>query len=350
VSLRAEDDTVIEKPLQQIECYGEMTENGDGMPLEPRTATARQNSMLTRRTTFGALLLPLICALFLAGCAHTDSSSSPARGNADVAALDGQARAALAAWEPVLAARNGAPFLLKSDPSQVVAPSSGSAGSASDMDGRFKTDWLGGRFASDGPLSGAAPPASAIAWPGGGKATVPVLSAADALRGLQQAAKACDSCNEAPLHIASVTFGTVNAVSSRGQVQVPAWIFGFAGYQTKLAYTAVAPTASVLASDAPTAVSGELHPTQKLTLSSDQKTLTVTFDGAPDTSGPCGSDVSGHAFTSAHAVAVVIVEKMHSGAADCPTFAQRRTVTIGITAPLAGRVVLGLAGMPLPGA
>ena len=71
---------------------------------------------------------------------------------------------------------------------------------------------------------------AAIAWPGGGSTSVPLISQADALHGLQQPiAKACPRCTDAPLRITTVALGFVNAVSSRGPTQIPAWIFSFAG-------------------------------------------------------------------------------------------------------------------------
>ncbi|NUR57754.1 MAG: hypothetical protein HOV87_03485 [Catenulispora sp.] len=326
--------------------------------------------MGNRRIALGTTLLLITLA---AGCATTASSdrrssatgssgtgssdkdssdkdsSQAIGGTTDVAALDQQAKAALAAWEPVLSARAGAPFLLKTgEPSQVVQSASGTG---SDMDLRFKADWIAGRFTARQPLSAASPPAATIAWPGGGTAAVPVISAADALHGLQQPlGKSCDDCTGAPLEVTGAELGTISMMSSRGSVQVPAWIFSLTGYATKLAYPAVAPTASVLAPDAPQGVNGAFNPDQKATVSADQRTLTVTFESSPDTPGPCGSDVAGHVFEAAHVVAVVTVTTKHPGVAAgvCPAIAQERTVTISLTAPLAGRVVLGPAGMPLP--
>ncbi|NUP52001.1 MAG: hypothetical protein HOW97_32475 [Catenulispora sp.] len=249
--------------------------------------------------------------------------------------LDRQAKAALAAWEPVLSARDGRPFLLKGDPSQVVDADAG-------MDARFKVDWLAGRVTAKQPLSAAVPPAATLVWPGGGTAAVPLISAADALYGLQQQiAEPCSSCADPPLSVSGVVLGTVDRMSSRGSVQVPAWIFSFAGYSTELAYLAIAPTAPVNAPDAPKAVNGGIA-SEKVAVSADQRVLTVAFDGA------CGSDVSGHAFEAVHAVAIVIVEVPHPGQDACQVSPRQHAVTIGLATPLAGRTVLGPAGMPLP--
>lgn len=253
-----------------------------------------------------------------------------------MSALDKRAKAALAAWEPVLTARNGTPFLLKSDLSQVVDADSS-------MDARFKVDWLAGRVTADQPLSAAVPPAATIAWPGGGTTAVPLISAADALHGLQQqTAKPCNGCADPPLSVSSVALGTVDGMSSRGQVQLPAWIFSFAGYNTKLAYRAIAPTAPVNPPDVPQAINGGIASQEQAAVSADQRILTVTFDAA------CGSDLSGHAFEAAHAVAVVIVETPHPSRTACAASARQRAVTISLASPLAGRTVLGPAGMPIP--
>jgi len=296
-----------------------------------------------------ALLTVAAALLALSGCAHTgvaDGDGSSFR-PPSAAELDQQARAAVAKWEPILAARGtDEPFLLRIFPSEVVG------GIQDDGDGgagAFKMAWLSGKFTVGAALPSAPTTPATVRWPDGTTSSTPVMSASDTVAALQKdGSTPCQGCSSPALKVIGAEAGTRTVSSSRGPVEVPAWVFSFEGRQTKLARIAIPTDSPLFFPQAPEGTnSGD--PSQKAVVSADGRSVTLTVTAAPDQPGPCGSDLTGHAIEAPHVVALVVVETSHAGGAKvaCPAIGQVRNVTIPLAAPIGKRVVLGQGGVPL---
>jgi hypothetical protein len=79
-------------------------------------------------------------------------------------------------------------------------------------------------------------------------------------------------------------------------------------------------------------------------VSADGLTLTVGVVGAPNTPGPCGADYTASAAESETAVGVAVKGTPHGGTGNCDLVGYFRTVTVHLSAPLGGRVLLNAQG------
>jgi len=74
-------------------------------------------------------------------------------------------------------------------------------------------------------------------------------------------------------------------------------------------------------------------------------TLTLATTGGPETPGPCGEDLSASAAESDNAVAVAIASRFHTPAGEvCTLEGHLRTVTVRLSRPLGGRVLVDAKG------
>jgi hypothetical protein len=282
--------------------------------------------------------LPAIggCDASTTGGSGTSSDGRPA----SAADNDQIAKAALATWEPVVAAHGTKPFLLRTDPTTVIG----------DVDAGFKEAWLTGKIQSSIALPTTAPADATLTWPGRGTTSTHVLSAADALKALQvPMSSVCSGCAvPTPLEITSAAPGTIHVASSLGPVEVPTWVFTFSGHSSKIIRLAVPTDSPLFASDGPQGQPGDAQQQANVTVGADGRSLTVTQIVLPST-GPCLTSLTAHVFESAHVVSFVTIETQRTAASGpsstCvpgPTI----TATMTLTAPLGSRTVLDF-GMPI---
>ncbi|MEV7519937.1 hypothetical protein [Streptomyces sp. NPDC091371] len=98
---------------------------------------------------------------------------------------------------------------------------------------------VNGHFELRADLPADPPAAAPIRWAGGGELTLPLLSAREAYG--QFAQPKAPAGSERPVPVTAVRLGETTVRTSRGQAQVPAWLFTIEGYDTPLAQIAIRP-------------------------------------------------------------------------------------------------------------
>jgi hypothetical protein len=150
-----------------------------------------------------------------------------------------------------------------------------------------------------------------------------------------------DCATVTPLVISGARFGVSEFITDRGKAQISAWLFGMSGADGELAYPAIA---------APSIWNADLmHGSfdRGTTISADGRLLTFGFYGAPASDGPCGAEYKAAVAESSSAVAVGIQMIPNASPGDmvaCPAIAQERSVTVALSSPLGGRVVVDRDG------
>ena len=257
-----------------------------------------------------------------------------------------QARQALARWAEAVRAAGGQEF-------SPVGELTGQLGSWEPAVGdNAKRALLAGRVIATPALATTPPTGGAVTWPGGATTPVPVLSAAQALQALVAAGHpdSCGGCT--PLRVTGASLGTGPVPTTRGSAQAPVWRFSLAGSGVILTRVAVAANRTVTVTPPPWNAG---DPPEGLSIddaavSANGTTLTVGFVGAPQpASQPCGADYTGQAVESDTAVVVIILIDPHQGDDACGAVGARRTATVPLARPLAGRAVLDVRqGLPVP--
>jgi hypothetical protein len=201
------------------------------------------------------------------------------------------------------------------------------------------------------PLATDLPTAGAITWPDGSSQSVPLISASDALDALianSEEPQVCNKCHQ--LQVTGAHRTTVDAHTSRGDLNVPAWQFEFAPDDAPIdPITIVAVKDAVAIKDGE--LSGATHDGQLIETaygSPDSKQLTVAFVGAQyGADKPCGADYDASAVESERAVAVIITQTPapFPTSADgvpmaCDAVGYYRTVTVDLASALGNRTIL----------
>jgi hypothetical protein len=215
----------------------------------------------------------------------------------------------------------------------------------------------GGYTSGDGKIAGfcnkytlsvtlpAQVPAQAVAtWANGTSAMYLPISASDAFFAMSHAPTAMQSQDCArvmPLNVTAVRYGTAQITTDRGTATMSAWLFAATGVQGDLSYPAVPRTAFWNGSLTTLSLG------QGATVGADGRTITFRFTGAPATAGPCGADYAGAVAESSSAVAIAVADirpRSSDGPVACTAIGAMRSVTVNVTAPLAGRVVVNASG------
>jgi hypothetical protein len=118
-----------------------------------------------------------------------------------------------------------------------------------------------------------------------------------------------------------------------------AWLFDISEIDAYLGYSALEPSAFWGNRVSPEGMAGSR-------ISADGLTLTLGTTGGPETPGPCGEDLSASAAESDTAVAVAIARRFHTPPAGegCTAEGYFRTVTVRLSRPLGGRVLVDAKG------
>ena len=215
----------------------------------------------------------------------------------------------------------------------------------------------GGYTSGDGKIAGfcnkftlsvvlpALVPGQAVAtWANGTGATYSSISAFDAFFAMSHAPTGMQSqecARVAPLNITGVRFGTAQIMTDRGTATMSAWVFEVTGIMGELPYPAL-PRSAFWNGSLATLSLGE-----SANVSPDGRSVTFHFTGAPPTAGPCGADYSGAVAESSSAIAIAVLDirpRSSDGPVACTAIGAFRSVTVNLTGPLGGRVVLNASG------
>jgi hypothetical protein len=269
------------------------------------------------------------------------SPSAPAGVN--VAAFDALARREASAWARSPLARTWQTGLVIFTPDELTSgPSMGFPSSAA------KEAFLNGDLVFTGPPPSSAP-AGIVTWPDGSTMKVPVLSEARVF-GELTSSRECPGCATTPLSVTAATPTSLAVATSRGLAQVPAWAFTIKGVSAPVIQAALprgsyvtpgsqgTPSRKTLA-----ALGTDFVDAFAASVSADGRTLTLRVAGDPchTTWGGLDDEVGG---------AVVIGGWMHNPARSgyCEPMLISRTVTVTLSAPVAGRVIIDAAtGQPV---
>jgi len=242
---------------------------------------------------------------------------------------------ALAAWQSFPANQVPRPIVMFWNS---FVPAGGFAGDNEKIAG------MCGKFVLASPLPVQVPSQAVATWTNGTTAAYSAISASEAFAEMTHVATRmpgpeCVSVSALP--ITAARFGAAQLKTDRGTVTLSSWLFTATGVVGEMAYPALARTAywdlgtNKRSWDQGAAVSG------------DARVMTFTFTGAPDNPGPCGADYTGAVAESPSAVAIAVLAIPHS-APDapiaCTAIAAKRSVTVVLTAPLGGRVVVNASG------
>jgi hypothetical protein len=153
-----------------------------------------------------------------------------------------------------------------------------------------------------------------------------------------------------PIQATGVALGTSTFATDRGPMDLPAWIFQF-DKETSVAVAAVHPKLVFTplrdrSTTGPTGVPGG----GSATLSSDGKTLTISFIGAAEGQGPCTADYATVLEERANIVGLSVkTTRQGTGQVEaCSAGGFKRTVTVSLASPLGDRVVVdSISGDPI---
>ena len=209
-----------------------------------------------------------------------------------------------------------------------------------------KETWLCGKFVLGGgvQLPGAGPARATAAWPSGARGSYASIGAEQAFKALlahRQNAGGSNCATAAAEVITDVRWGAARFATDRGRAQISAWLFDVGAVNGELGYPALDPSAywGGGMTPSPDTIGGRI--------SGDGLTLTIGLVGGPETPGPCGIDYAAAAAESETAVAVAISSRSHGGQdVVCDLVGYPRTVTVHLSAPLGGRVLLDSQGNP----
>lgn len=240
----------------------------------------------------------------------------------------------------------------------VVAPE---VGFTDDTKQAFLAGWY--RLATT--LPGASARSGDIRFPDGSTLSVPLLTATEAYRTLDQGDPPCPSAAPAPvrptpstpdgsvghempgqctaLSVTAARFGTVSLRTSRGVAGVPAWLFTIAGLPAPIARVAVVPSA---VSAVPGPVGGQPSYTPGLVSAQSLRAVDgVTIDYVLGV-GACDTDIRPLVYETDGVV--VLGGSVHRTAGTCIDLLKLAPATVTLGAPVGTRAVLdGLTGRPL---
>lgn len=261
-----------------------------------------------------------------------------------MARLHDQAKTELANWADAVKAAGGP------SPVMPVGDLTGQVGDWEEVVGdNNKTALMAGAVESTAALPADTPPAGKVIWADGTTASVPVLSAGDALMGIRSVGGSCSGCSPLQVTGARMIAGTFQ--TTHGDAIGPMWEFTLRGTAVTITRVAVANAVAV----APLAGGGG-NPGIEANIDSAKVSasgveLTVSFVGAPlPGDRDCGEDYTAEAVESDLAVVAIVIRHPHPtiGGA-CSLVGARRTAVATLAAPLGERAVLDVEqGLPVP--
>jgi hypothetical protein len=227
----------------------------------------------------------------------------------------------------------------------------GQIGDWEPQNGQNKAALLDGRVVVTTALPSAPHAEGEVVWDSGATRTIPLISAADAIREL--AAPGAGSCPDCvPLEVTGARLSTARIQTTRGPATVSAWEFTLKG--TAVRVTRPAFSNSGLVKVVPPSWDPYHAPAglriESATTTTGSRELTAVFIGAPGPgSQPCGADYTGEAVESANAVVAIVLTHPHRANETCTAIGARRTTVVQLAQPLGERAVLEVQqGLPVP--
>jgi hypothetical protein len=198
------------------------------------------------------------------------------------------------------------------------------------------------RLAAELPAD--SPGRAEVRWPDGEVSQVPLITAARAYAEFSKPAglieEECPAKGCRPLRVTGARLGKVPLETSRGTIQVPAWVFTVEGVEQKKVHVAVDPSAVTAR---PERVQGGVEEVMAFDLVARKPHELLLRYGY----GACDTVHGARAYETDHVV-VVDVDEEHSGSGDpCPAILKTATITVTLGQPLGDRLVLD-SGTGLP--
>lgn len=290
---------------------------------------------VARRARAITFLAAIAIGPILAGCL----------GNADdPAKLQKQAQAALARWADAVAAAGG------QSPVVLVGERTGQVGDWELAVGdNNKPALMAGLVEADASLPAEAPPDGEVRWQDGTTASVPLISAQQAVAAIQTGTTGpCSECTSLRITASLLTTGPIE--TSRGPATAPVWEFTVQGTAVRVTRVAIANPITVVPPpwDPNNPPGGLAIDSASGTVGGRQ--LTVAFVGAPlPGDQACGEDYSAESVESDLAVVVIVTRHPHAAFGACSAIGAPRTATVELASPLGERAVLEVQqGLPVP--
>jgi hypothetical protein len=287
-----------------------------------------------RRGWHVTLLAASVVASILAGCAG--SPDAPAR-------VPEQARAALTRFADAVAGAGGRPAVV------LVAEQTSQVGDWElEVGENNKLALMAGMVVDNAGLAAKPPPDGEVRWQDGRTASVPLISAEQAVAAIRAGnPQPCTDC--AALRITAARLTTAPIETSRGPATVPVWEFTVQGTAVRVTRVAIANAFAVVPPpwDPGNLALGPAIESASGTIGGRE--LTVAFIGSPRPgSQACGEDYTAQAVESDLAVVVIVTSHAHGGIGACTSEGALRTATVELAAPLGERAVLEVQqGLPV---
>lgn len=266
------------------------------------------------------------------------------RGGADdIGKLRQQAHAALDRWAAAVAAAGGAQAVVP------VGELTSQVGDWEEANGDNKAALFAGMVEAGAELPSTTPPDADVTFQDGSTATVPLISAVQAVTAIQATGSApCPECRAMRITGARLTTGPI--ATSRGPATAPLWEFTIEGTAVTVTRVAIANPITVVPPpwDSNTPPGGLRI--DSAVASADRRELTVSFTGAPGTGDqPCGEDYTTEAVESDLAVVVIVIRHPHLTFGGCTAVGATRTATVSLAGAIGDRAVLEVQeGTPVP--
>ncbi|MDX3110982.1 hypothetical protein [Nonomuraea angiospora] len=197
---------------------------------------------------------------------------------------------------------------------------------------------LAARLPADSPAR------AEVRWPDGEVSQVPIITAERAYAEFSKPAdlieEECPAKGCRPLRVTGARLGRVPLETSRGAVQVPAWMFTVEGVEQKKVHVAVDPSAVTAR---PERVRGDVEEVTAFDLVAGRPQELLLRYGY----GACDTVRGARAYETGQLV-VVGVDEEHTGSGKpCPAILKTATITVTLARPLGDRLVLD-SGTGLP--
>ncbi|RVX38377.1 hypothetical protein EDD27_0677 [Nonomuraea polychroma] len=189
-----------------------------------------------------------------------------------------------------------------------------------------------------------APHRADVRWPDGEVSQVPLISAARAYEEFSKSAdlieEECPAKRCRPLRVTGAGLGKVPLETSRGTIQVPAWMFTVEGVEQKKVHVAVDPSAVTARPERTQRGIEEVMAFDLVAGKPDELLLRYGFGACDTVQGP-------RAYETDQLVVVDMDEEGSSSGHPCPAILKTATTTVALARPLGDRLVLD-SGTGLP--
>ncbi|UWZ51957.1 hypothetical protein Daura_35360 [Dactylosporangium aurantiacum] len=213
--------------------------------------------------------------------------------------------------------------------------------------GAFKEALAAGKVTAVAPPSQGPPSAEGdVVWEAGGRRTVAIITAAEALAALAGEGRDCPRCET--IRVTGARLGTARIQTATGAATAPAWQFTVKG--SAVPVTRVAFGAGVTVRPPPWNADDPPGGLRIDAATVTGTTLTAQFVGAPQPATlPSGMDCTAEVVASANAVVVIVMAHPFPGGQACRSIGAPRTATVRLAGPLGDRAVLEVQqGTPVP--